>query len=122
MGAEIVAVLEVELVLTGLLDRHREPQSVLLGALRDVRTKLLVDEHAGRAGLGAATYGLEHAFEYQPLGVADRLGLLGRWVALDPEHLLLERTTVVEREDVELSVVAKGHLPSPLFLSAVGPV
>ena len=33
--AELVAVLEVELVLAGLLDRHRELQPVLLGFARE---------------------------------------------------------------------------------------
>ena len=32
-----------------------------------------------------------------------------RRIALDPEHLLLERAAVVEREDVELAVVAESH-------------
>ena len=57
---------------------------------------------------------LQHALEDQVLRVRDRLGLLRRRVALDPEHLLLEGTAVVEREDVELAVVAEcscGGLP-----------
>ena len=107
---EIVAVLEVELVLAGLLDRHRQLQPVGPGALGNVGAELLVDEDSGGAGLGAAPDGLEHALEDQPLGVGDRLGLLGRRVALDTEHLLLERAAVVEREDVQLAVVTKGHL------------
>ena len=53
--------------------------------------------------------GLLHALEDQPLGVRDLLGLLGRRVALDAEHLLLERPAVVERQDVELAVVAERH-------------
>ena len=43
------------------------------------------------------------------LRVGDLLGLLGGRVALDSEHLLLERAAVIEREDVELSVVAECH-------------
>ena len=76
---------------------------------RDVGAELLVDQHAGRAGLGAALDRLQHALEDQPLGVGDRLGLLRRRIALDPEHLLLEGPAMVEREDVQLAVVAEGH-------------
>ena len=36
VGGEVLAVLEVELLLAGLLDRHRELQAVLAGALGDV--------------------------------------------------------------------------------------
>ena len=49
-----LAVLEVELVLAGLLDRHRELEAVLVRQLRDVAAELLVDEHAGRRGVDAA--------------------------------------------------------------------
>ena len=66
--------------------------------------------HAGCVPGSSALLGrLEHALEDQVLRVGDRLGLLGRRVALDPEHLLLERPAVVEREDVELAVVAECH-------------
>ena len=75
--AEIVAVLEVELVLAGLLDRHRQLEAVLAGARRDVRPELLIDQHPAGAGLGAALHGLEHPLKDQPLGRRDRLDLLG---------------------------------------------
>jgi hypothetical protein len=111
VGAEVVAVLEVELVLARLLDRHREQQAALLGLAGDVlgRAELLVHQHAGHAGVDAGLDRPEHALEDQVLGVGDRLGLLGAGVALDAEHLLLERPPVVEREDVELAVVAESH-------------
>ena len=103
------AVLEVELLLAALLDRLGELEAVLPGELGDVRAELLVDEHPGRFGVYAALDGDLHALEDQLLGVGDRLGLLGRRIALDAEHLLLERAPVVEGEDVELSVVAECH-------------
>jgi hypothetical protein len=107
--AELVAVLEVELVLARLLDGHRQRQAVLGRELRDVRAELLVDQHAGGARVDAALDRLLHALEDQLLGVRDRLGLfLGR-IALDPEHLLLERASMIEGQDVQLSVVAEGH-------------
>jgi hypothetical protein len=89
--AEVVAVLEVELVLAGLLDRHREAEAMLARLLRDVAAELLVHEDAGGRGVEAALDRLRHALEDQPLGVRDLVGLLGRRVAFDPEHLLLER-------------------------------
>ena len=77
-------------------------------------TGVLVDYHAGCARLGTPAHCLLHALEDQPLGRGDRFGLLGRGVALDAEHLLLERPAVVEREDVQLAVVAQSHL-CPFF-------
>ena len=109
--AELVAVLEVELVLAGLLDRHREQQAALLGLVRDAlgRAELLVHEAAGGVRVHALLGRLQQPLEDQVLRVRDRVGLLGRRVALDPEHLLLERPAVVEREDVELAAVAECH-------------
>ena len=80
----------------------------------DIGAELLVNEHAGRTWFGAAANGLEHAFEDHVLGVGDRGCLLQSRVAVDPEHLLLEGTAMVEREDVQLSVVAKSHGTPPL--------
>ena len=113
VGGEVVAVLEVELVLAGLLGRHRQREALLGRQLGDVGAELLVDQHAGRGGVEAALDGLLHALVDQLLGVGDRLGLLGRRVALDPEHLLLERPPVVEGQDVELAVVTEGHRSLP---------
>src|SRR4051794_35279589 len=108
--AEVVVVLEVELVLTGLLGRHRGLQAVLLGLRDDLRAELLVDEHAQRGGVRAAALdGLEHALVDEVLGVGDRLRLLLVGIALDPEHLLLEGPAMVEGEDVELAVVSERH-------------
>src|SRR5262249_27528984 len=109
---EILAVLEVELILTRFLDRHRQLEAMLASLLGDPAAELLVDQHPGGAGLGPAPDGPEHPLEDQVLGVGDPLGLLGRGIALHPEHLLLERPAMVEREDVELAVVSESHLPS----------
>ena len=109
VGAEVLAVLEVELVLAGLLDRHREQQAVLLGLLGDALrgAELLVDQAAGRVRVDALLGRLQEPLEDQMLRVGDLLGLLGRRLALDSEHLLLERAAVVEGQDVELAVVAE---------------
>jgi hypothetical protein len=107
--AEGIAVLEVELLLAGLLDRHREHEALLVRALRDVGAELLVDEHAGCRRIDPALDGELHPLEDQTLGVGDRLGLLVGGISLDPEHLLLERPAVVEGQDVELPVVSESH-------------
>src|SRR5262249_7761761 len=107
VGAEIVAVLEVKLVLTRLLDRHRKLQPRRTGALRNIPAELLIDQHTSSAPLRAAANRLDHPLVDQMLRVGDRRGLLGRRIALDPEHLLLERATMIERQDVEGAYVTK---------------
>ena len=109
VGAEVLAVLEVELVLARLLDRHREQQPVLFGLLGDARRRaeLLVDEAAGGVRIHALLRRLQEPFEDQALRVGDLLGLLRRRIALDSEHLLLEGPAVIERQDVELAAVAE---------------
>jgi hypothetical protein len=46
LGAEVAVVLEVELVLPGLLDRHRQAEAVLAREPGHVAAELLVHEHA----------------------------------------------------------------------------
>jgi membrane associated rhomboid family serine protease len=60
-------------------------------------------------GVDAALHGELHPLEDQPLRVGDPLRLLRGGIALDPEHLLLERPAVVEGQDVQLSVIAERH-------------
>ena len=119
VGAEVLAVVEVELVLAGLLDRHRQLQPVLASLLGDVGAELLIDQHAGGAGLRALLDRLQHPLEDQPLGVGDRLGLLIGRIALDPEHLLLERPTMVEGQDVQLAVISESHLTTPFLFDHI---
>ena len=73
------------------------------------RAELLVHEHARDGRVGARADGLQQALEDQVLGVGDDRRLLGIGFALDPEEPLLEGAAVVEREDVEGSVVAEVH-------------
>ena len=95
---ELVPVLEVELHLARLLDRHRELVATRLRLARDSRAVLLVDEDArGRLRRAELDRPLE-AFPDQRLGPGD---------AVDVADHLLERATMVEREDVELLVVAE---------------
>ena len=115
MGGEVLAELELELVDARLLGRHREREPALLGLLGDRAAELLVDQHARRLGIETGRDGLLDAFIDQLLRVGDRGGFVGRGVALDPEHLLLERPSVIEGQDVQLPVVTEGHLRLLLF-------
>ena len=96
--AERVAVLEVEFVLSGLLDRHRELVAACLRLARDVRPVLRVDEDAGELLRRAL---LDRALESLP----DQL-LRARHAPDVADHLL-ERPAMVEREDVEALVVSE---------------
>ncbi len=82
----------------------------LANALRgDVGTELLVDQDSGLVGGRALTESVREAVEDHGLGVDDLGGLGRRGIAVDPEHLLLERAPVVEGEDEERLVVSEGH-------------
>ena len=98
--AEVVAVLEVELVLAGLLDRHGEQQALRFRLPNHIGAELFVDQDPCSILRGALVERLEEPLEDQTLGIDDRVGLLRARVPLDAEHLLLERASMVEREDV----------------------
>ena len=97
--AERVAVVEVELLLARLLDRHRELVAARLRLARDVGAVLLVDEDPRRVLRRPVGDGALEPLPDQAL----RAGDLVRAAA---DHLL-ERPSVVERQDVELRVVAE---------------
>ena len=90
VGAEVVAVLEVELVETALLDRHRQDAPVGLGLAGDGLAELLVDENTRSVVRRAVRQGELESLEDQRLRVRNRAGLLSVGVAADAEHLLLE--------------------------------
>jgi hypothetical protein len=115
MWRRIGAVLEVELVLAGLLDRHREDEALLLRALRDVGAELLVDEHAGRVRVDAALHRAFHALEDQPLGVGDR-SISSGWDRPGSRTSSSGTTPVVEGQDVELAVIAECHGRYPVVV------
>ncbi len=106
---EVIAVLEIEHLLTGALGGHRELQSPLARLARHGRAELLIHQHAGHRRVGPCADGLQQALEDEVLGVGDDRRLLGIWLALDAEELLLKRAAVVEGENVELVVVAEFH-------------
>ncbi len=108
--AELLPILEVEQLLARALGGHRQPQALRAGLLGNGRAELLVHQHPRHRRVGARGHRLLHALEDEVLGVGDHRRLLGIGFALDAEELLLEGAAVVEREDVELLVVAElGH-------------
>ena len=85
------------------------PAALACGRDRRRRTARRRARRSGRRATPPLATAFDHPLVDQVLGVGDRRRLLGRRVALDPEHLLLERPAMVEREDVQLAVVAEGH-------------
>ena len=69
--AEVVAVLEVELVLAALLDGHRELSAERGRGPRDVRPELLVDEDPGAGERQPVGERLPEAVEDDALGLRD---------------------------------------------------
>src|SRR5579862_3549484 len=94
--AEGLAVLELKLVLPGLLDRHRELVAARLRRARDVRAVLRVDEDAGVLLRRALLDRTLESLPDQGLRAGHQRGIA--------DHLL-ERTAMVEREDVDPLVV-----------------
>ena len=106
---EVLAVLEVEhrsARSARRASRASDPARVASAGTLEPNCSSTSTPVDGRVGAGAD--GLQHALEDQVLGVGDDRGLLGVGLAVDPEELLLEGAAVVEREDVELVVVAEG--------------
>ena len=87
--SEVLPVLEVELLLAALLDRHGELDAPRLRLFRDPgrARELLVDEHARHRGIRAAFQRRLDALEDQVLRVGDALEIRRRRVALEAEAL-----------------------------------
>src|SRR5262249_4004910 len=100
--SEVVAVLEVELLLAALLDRHREDHSKVVCGVGNSGAELLVDENPralARHLLGIAR-GAE-PLEDQRLRILDTSDVLGCRRACDSQQVLLEGPTVIEGEEVD---------------------
>ena len=111
--AEVLLVLEVELLLPALLDRHRQPEPRGLRVAGDVGPELLVDQDAGGLRFDALVQGPFRALVDHALGIGDPRGLLLVRLPGHTEELLLERTSMIERQDVERLVVPERHLVTP---------
>ena len=106
---KVLAVLEVERVLPGALGRHRQREPSLAGLLGHIGAELLVDQDPGDGRVRPGANGAKHALEDEVLGVSDYRRLLRVRFAVDSEELLLKGAAVIEREDVQLPVVAERH-------------
>jgi hypothetical protein len=109
VAPEILAVLEVELVLAALLRAGRGDETALARILENCGAELLVDEDPG-AVLGYATRHrrLEAVVDHL-LGLGDLRRLFGAERSRPAEHALLERPAVIEGQDVEGFGVAQAH-------------
>src|SRR5205085_5935812 len=77
--------------------------------------ELLVDEQPHRILGRAVLHGPQQPFVDHALRVGDPVGLLRRRLPRDAEELLLERASVVEREDVEVALIAQRHGRLPVW-------
>jgi hypothetical protein len=110
---EVLPVLEVEVVAPALLDGHGEQKAVLRCLAGDVGAELLVDEEPGGIARSSLLQRTAEPFVDDALRVDDRLGLFRSRVAGNAEHLLLERSAMVEGQDVEVSFVPERHAERP---------
>ena len=106
---EILAVLEVELVLAALLGGAGRGVAVLGGVGENGGAELLVHQDAGLFLRHAARDGGLEAVVDDLLGGGDLGRLLGGQGALPAEHFLLERAAMVERQNVQRLVESHAH-------------
>ncbi len=109
MTVELLAVLEVELILPALLGRAGRDVAVLRRVAEDVGAELLVHQDAGLRLGDALGKGLLEAVVDHPLHGGDLRRLLVGQRPRPAEHVLLERPPVVEGQDVKRSIVSDGH-------------
>ena len=109
VGAEVVAVLEVELVLSRTFDGHREREPRVERGARDCGAVLLVDEHS-RADTRCAVFDRAHECLVDEVLRVDDAGVhRGRDRRSGSEEALLEGPAMVEGHEVERLVVAERH-------------
>src|SRR5437899_8268143 len=93
-----------------LFERHGEDVALGLRALGDRGPILLIDEQSHLVSWGAfGERPLEPLVDHA-LRLGDPGRLLGCGSAVDAEHLLLERASMVERQDVQRPLVPDRHL------------
>ena len=112
--AELVAVLELELVLTpdfstGIVsDRPCSAASSGMSEPNCSSTSTPADVASTPRSTAFSMPSKISFLASEIVSVSSSVG-----IALDPEHLLLERPSVVEGQDVQLAVVAEGHRQLP---------
>jgi hypothetical protein len=116
VAREILAVLEVELVLSAFLGRTGGDDALGLRIAQDRGAELLVDQDAGLVGGRAAAQRRAEAVLDDLLGAGDFGGLRVAERRLETEKPALEGTAVIERLDVERPIVPARHQPFPFIL------
>src|SRR5579864_732046 len=109
VGGKVFSVLEIELILSALLDRTGYSKLVRLGIVQYGSPELLV--HQDRCIL-LRDPGSDGRFETvvdHPFCLSDLSRLFGGKCALPTEHARLERAAVVERQDVQWPVKSVRH-------------
>lgn len=109
MLGKILVVLEIKFILPAFLSRTRSRVSLCRRVDQDGRAELLVHQDAGLLLRRASGDGeFEAVVDYQFCG-CDLRGLLRAERFLPAEHLCLERSTVIEGQDVQRTVEADIH-------------
>ncbi len=114
--AELLAVLEVELVLAALLRGTGGNEPLLVSVVQNGRTKLLVHEDAGVILRYSVRDGGLEAVVNHLLDGGNLHDLLGAKLALPTEHVFRERGAVVEGQHIQGLVITNRH---DVFLSGL---
>src|SRR5262245_24714717 len=109
MPRKVVAILEVELVLSTLLCGGCSRVTVLASILQDGRPKLLVDEDASALFRHSRRNGGLEAIVDHLLGSGDLRRLLGAQKTLPAEHPCLERAAMVKGQNIQRFVISERH-------------
>ena len=116
MAREILAILEVELVLAALLGRTGGDDTLGRRIAQDRGAELLVDQDAGLVLGHAAGQRRAEAVIDDLLGAGDFGGLRVAERRLPAEQPALEGAAVIERLDVERPIVSPRHQALPFSL------
>ena len=117
MAREILAIFEVELVLSALLRRTGRDDALGGRIAQDGSAELLVHQDAGlRRGRAARQRRLEAVVDHL-LGAGDLGGLRVAQRRLPAEQLGLEGATVIERQDIERAIEPSSHQAGSLELA-----
>src|SRR5207244_8579787 len=109
VASEVLAELEIELVLAALLYRHGEGETLFLGRPGDIGSELLVDEQPGPLPGSAFLDSPAEALEDDLFGLPDPGCLFWGRCALDAEEALLKGRPMIDGQHVQVPVVAKAH-------------
>src|SRR5206468_11638749 len=92
------------------------------GVAQEVGAELLIDQDAGGLARHAALQRRPQPVIDDPLAGGDRRGLFRSQGRGEAEQPLLERSAMIEGQDVERPVISNVHLKSPLLRFSPVPV